>query len=80
MFFISLLMLTLSQLLLSNTSAMNPMRTMPHPSTHPPSSRVPLRPFLNRQELSPPLDDPLLALECVVLGVHPDFGVVCEEL
>ena len=60
--------------------AMDSMRSMPHPSTYPPSSRAPLRPFLNGQELSPPLDDPLLSLERVVFGVNPDFRVVCEEL
>ena len=70
----------LSVVVEQHTFAMDPMRTMPHPSTHPPSSRAPLRPFLNGQELSPSLDDPLLALERVVFGVDPDFGVVCEEL
>ena len=59
---------------------MDSMRSMPHPSTHPPGSRAPLRPFLNGQELSPSLDDPLLALERVVFGVDPDFRVVRKEL
>ena len=59
---------------------MDSMRPMPHPPTHPPGSRAPLRPFLNGQELPPSLDDPLLALERVVFCVDPDFRVVCEEL
>ena len=63
-----------------HTFAMDPMRAMPHPPTLSPSSRALCRPFPNGQELSPSLDDPLLALERVVLGVHPDFRVVCEEL
>ena len=59
---------------------MDPVRAMPHPSTHPASSRALLCPFLNGQELSPSLDDPLLALERVVFGVDPNLRVVLEEL
>ena len=59
---------------------MEPMWAMPNLPTHPPRNRAHFRPFLNGQHLSPPLDDPLLALERVVFGVDPDFGVVPQEL
>ena len=63
-----------------HTFATDPMRAMSHPPTRSLSSRALCRPFLNGQGLSPSLDDPLLALERVVFGVHPDFRVVCEKL
>lgn len=58
---------------------MDPMQAMPHMSTRAPSCRAPLRPSLDDQELSPPLDNPLLALQCIKVGVNPDLRVAPEE-
>ena len=59
---------TLSLVAERHTFAMDSMGTMPHPSTHSPSNRALLRPFLNCQKLPPSLDDTLLALERVVFA------------
>ena len=58
---------------------MDAMQSMPHLSTHAPSSRTHFCPLLNNQELSASFDDPLLTLQCIEIRVDPDLGVVLEE-
>jgi hypothetical protein len=59
---------------------MDAMRAMSPMLAHLPSRwTLPSR-SIHGEELSPSLDNPLLALESVALGVDPDVGVVLEKL
>ena len=55
------------------------MRAIAHLSTRFPSNRTLPCPLLDDQELSPSLDNSLLAFQRVNLSVNPDVRVVLEE-